>query len=233
MSVNEIGKMTNPQLKKALTTMVTAETTTEPTNQVLLEEIRNLRSEVAEIKNIKQEVKQLSTQLKDAYKIINQQQIFLEVLDSRERQKNLIITGLSEESDETGDGDDEKVRNVLTTAGYSHAFDVAAWEMKRLGQQNDQRKRPLRIVVENQGRRNAILEKAKNLKQAGGDYSRIYVKKDVHPAVRKEMARLRNREKEEKEKPENVGVNIYYDGKDRVLYRDGNIIDRYNPIFFK
>ncbi|KAK3872355.1 hypothetical protein Pcinc_022572 [Petrolisthes cinctipes] len=129
-----------------------------------------------------QEVQQLSTRLEDAYKIIHQQQMFLETLDARERRKNLIITGLSEESDEVG-GDDEKVRNVLLAAGHTQAYNTADWEMKRLGQQNEQRKRPLRIVVEQEERRKDILGKSKNLKQARGCFSQIYVRKDVHPAV--------------------------------------------------
>ena len=45
------------------------------------------------------------------------------------------------------------------------------------------------------------------------------------------MTRLRNREKEEKEKPENAGVNIEYDWRNRVLLRDGEVIDRYFPNF--
>ena len=62
--------------------------------------------------------------------------------------------------------------------------------------------------------------------------SSVYVMKDVHPAVRKEMARLRQREKDEKEKPENVGVTIVFDWKKRVLLREGSIIDKFSPHFF-
>ena len=97
---------------------------------------------------------------------------------------------------------------------------------------NASRKRPILLVVENQERRNAILDKAKNLKGAGPPFSNIYIKKDIHPAVRKELGRLRRREKEERDKPENQGTNIKYDAKERVLLRDGVIIDRYTPNFF-
>ena len=58
------------------------------------------------------------------------------------------------------------------------------------------------------------------------------MKKDQHPAIRKEAARLRAREKEEKEKPENVGADIVYDWKNRVLVRNGNVIDKFSPNFF-
>ena len=60
----------------------------------------------------------------------------------------------------------------------------------------------------------------------------MYIKKDVHPAIRRETARLRKREREEREKAENVGVNVTYDWKNRVLTRDGVVIDRFTPRFF-
>ena len=87
-------------------------------------------------------------------------------------------------------------------------------------------------MLDSQTQRDSILRMAKNLKNAGFSLSRIYVKKDVHPAVRKEAARLRHKEREEKDKSENVGVNIVYDWKNRVMLRDGVVIDRFTPNFF-
>lgn len=72
--------------------------------------------------------------------------------------------------------------------------------MKRLGQRNDRNKRPIHITVNDQNQRDSILRKAKNLKNATQPASSVFIKKDVHPAVRKETARLRRREREEKEK---------------------------------
>lgn len=63
--------------------------------------------------------------------------------------------------------------------------------------------------------------------------ARVYLKKDVHPAIRKEQTRLRNREKQEKGKPCNAASNISYDWKNRVLVRDGVVIDRFSPMFFQ
>ena len=70
------------------------------------------------------------------------------------------------------------------------------------------------------------------MKEKREPFNKIYIKKDVHPAVRKENNRLRSREKEEKDKPENVGINFDYDWKNRALLRDGVEIDRYSPQFF-
>ena len=46
---------------------------------------------------------------------------------------------------------------------------------------------------------------------------RVYVKKDVHPLVRKELSRLREVEKRERDKPENQGRNVRYDYKERKV----------------
>lgn len=105
------------------------------------------------------------------------------------------------------------------------------WDFKRLGQVTINRKRPILLVVESQQRRNAILDKARNLKTVGPPFSNAFIKQDIYPVVRKELGRLRRREKEEREKPEDQGTNIRYDATERVLLRDGVIIGRYAPSF--
>ena len=145
----------------------------------------------------------------------------------------MVITGLAEDADDIGGTDEEKVQKVYVEAtGYQENFSTASWEIKRLGQPNPTKKRPVLVVVDNERQRNGILRQARYLKSTPGPLSSVYVKKDAHPAVRKEMARLRSREREEKAKPENAGVNIVYDWKKRVLLRDGNVIDRFCPYFF-
>ena len=83
-----------------------------------------------------------------------------------------------------------------------------------------------------QKQRDAIVAVAKELNKAGERYSRIYIKKDIHPAVRKELGRLRKVAKEENEKAANQGHKIEYDHKNRVVTRDGIVIDRFLPKFF-
>ena len=77
LSLNEISRMTNAQLKRALTTLLDAERREDSPNAVLLEELRSLREEIAEVKELKQEVQRLSEGLDDAYKIIHNQQLYL------------------------------------------------------------------------------------------------------------------------------------------------------------
>ena len=85
-------------------------------------------------------------------------------------------------------------------------------------------------------RREQVLQKTANLKTYGPDnhpFRRVYVKKDVHPAVSKEWKRLHDLEKNEKEKPENQGVEIKFDKDTRQLLRDGVVIDRFAPAYFQ
>ena len=61
----------------------------------------------------------------------------------------------------------------------------------------------------------------------------MYIKKDVHPAFRKEMWRLYEAEKRERDRPENQGKTVIFDKEERVLTVDDVIIDRYNPQLFR
>lgn len=93
------------------------------------------------------------------------------------------------------------------------------------------RKSSIRITVKNQEERNKILKHAKHLKSAETLLSSVYINKGLQPAIRRKLKRLRDGEKEEKSKPENAGVNITSDWRNRVLLRDGDIIDRYSSSF--
>ena len=231
LAPNEIDKLKNAQLKQALATLI-GENKNEPSNAVLLEELRVVKQIVAEMATLKQKVSELSERLDDAYKVIHQQQLFLESLDNKERRCNIVITGVLEAEDELGETDDGKIQKVLEKAGCPETLDQSSWRVRRLGKPNERNKRPILISLKDQAQRDIILDSAKNLKNASAPFSTVYIKKDVHPAVRKETGRLRKREKEEKEKAENVGVNITYDWKNRVLLRDGVVIDRFMPRFF-
>ena len=174
----------------------------------------------------------LTDKLDYAFQIIHQQQLFLESLDNKERRCNLVITGVSENADNTGANDIEKLRNVLTAANFPTTIDPSTFTLRRLGQPNPTRPRPILATVELPQQRVTIIETAKNLKNAGESFARIYIKKDIHPMVRKEIGRLRKRERDEKNMPKNTGVNLSYEGKNRVLLKYGIIIDRFTPKFF-
>ena len=117
---NEIDKMKNAQLKQALSTLLNTQVQVndEPSNSVILDELRSLKGAVKEMAGLKQKVDSLSSKLDDAYKIIHQQQLFLESLDGKERRRNLIMMGVSEEPDDAGSTDMDKIQHVLAAARY-------------------------------------------------------------------------------------------------------------------
>ncbi len=94
------------------------------------------------------------------------------------------------------------------------------------------RRRPILLTLADRNQRICILDNANRLKNSGDNYSRIYIKKDVHPSVRNEWRRLRDAETAEKARPENVGCNIRLDTRERKLYKDLVVIDSWNPQSF-
>ena len=93
-------------------------------------------------------------------------------------------------------------------------------------------RRPILVTVASKIIRDNILQKTRQLKDAGDEYNRVYVKKDVHPSIRKEWKRLFDAEKTEKERPENAGCVVHFDKRERKLYVDGNVIDSWNLQYF-
>ena len=140
-----------------------------------------------------------------------------------------MLLGIPEEQESLGGAatEDAKIQKVLTTIGSS----VSARSSRRLGKVG-QRRRPILVTVASREDRDAVLERAKHLKEAGEIFRRIFIKKDTHPAVREEWKRLKNAEKTEKEKPDNIGCNIYINYKERQLIKDGEVIDKFNLMFF-
>lgn len=72
----------------------------------------------------------------------------------------------------------------------------------------------------------------KELKTTGENYARTYVKEDGHPSVRREWKGLRKAEARENNRPENVRCVITLDTRQRILYRDDDVINSWNSHFF-
>ena len=79
------------------------------------------------------------------------------------------------------------------------------------------KKPTLHIILNSQQERDTILHTAKELRNAGESYSNVYINKDIHPAVRKEIGRLKKKAKEESGKSENSESVIIYDPKNQVV----------------
>ena len=197
------------------------------TLQMILEELRLMREDRAkdraEVNELRQEVQCLKA-------VVTQQQRFAEQLDAYERQCNLIITGVPEgrESMDGATDDKTKCEKIMEAIGTPGVI----IDMRRLGNAQEGKKRPILVKTPCREARDTVLQNTKALKDAGGTYRHVYVKKDIHPAVRKEWRRLKDAEKSEKEKPCNQGCDIRLDTNKRELLRDGVIIDRWSPSFF-
>ena len=198
----------------------------EGTLQLILEELRKMRTERADERA---EVAKIREECKELRAVVAQQQRFMEQPDSRDRDCNLIITGVPEA--EAFDGvvnDIGKCRKILEVIGDTSV----PLDTTRLGKAEAGRNRPILAKVPSRAARDKILENTKELRAAGPAYRRIYVKKDLHPAIRKEWKRLRDVETAEKGKPVNQGCTIRLDYKKREITRDGVVIDKWSSSFF-
>ena len=200
----------------------------------VIKELADLRQAITSPGSvINTKMAELQQQVNVQAEIISKQQRFLEGLDRKERECNLVILGVPDTGAEL-DGETEdvdKVNKIWDAAGATS--EVVS--VRRLGDggaaggARPRRSRPILVTVRSKQDRDAVLNKAKNLKQCNTEaYKTIFIKKDVHPSVRAEWRRLREAEQAEKERPENIGCNIVFNAKERQLYKDGVVIDKWN-----
>ena len=102
--------------------------------------------------------------------------------------------------------------------------DVPVTAIHRLGKKEPTKNRATRVTLTNPGDRRNILNDTAKLK--------VYVRKDIHQAIRKELNRIRNSKKREMETPENQGRDVPYDIDTRCVTVGGLIVDRFCPQYF-
>lgn len=109
-------------------------------------------------------------------------------------------------------------------------------DVQRLGNRREEdgdepviHKRPLLVTVNHVGMRNTVLKNANKLKNEaeGSKFYKIFIKADELPAVRKEMNRLYQVYKTERDKPENIGFEVKLNRKERTVTRNGQVIDKF------
>ncbi len=238
-TLDELRRMTLPQLKALRKEDIHAILQKDDGNDFrkLQEGINEIKTKledevitkIAGIPKMRQEIDELRDTVNKQAAVIGQQQRFLEELDAKDRSHNMVITGVSEDRDLEGASTDQAKTEVVLRKLGSQGLQVQA---KRLGKATPGRSRPILVTLSSNTDRAALLGATKNLKTAGEAFKSIYVKKDVHPAVRKEWKRLYDAKTNEENKPENEGTNITLDARKRVLLRDGVVIDRWRPSFF-
>jgi hypothetical protein len=174
-------------------------------------------------------------------KSVLQQQKYLESLENMRRAKNVVVYGVTEGGMEYGDTtgentllqtDTEKINHVLKLLGKISAEVVS---IQRLGKQRPaetDRPRPILFTVNTTDERNSILSVAKKLKDGPKNVRKVFLKKDVHPAIRREYDRLRKVEKQERDKPDNESRDVKYNHENRTITIDGIVVDTFNPHLF-
>lgn len=158
------------------------------------------------------------------------QQRYLERMDAKERCKNLIVIGLGEDGMDLAGAktDNEKIKALFARTCPSESIPFTA---RRLGTARaDGSARPLLIVLDEEANRKLLLD-GKVALSKDAVFKDVKIKKDQHPAIRKEWYRLFKAETDEKNKAENAGCTITVDRTKRVLIRDGVVIDRFIPHF--
>ena len=218
MSANEDDVIARPRQEEKL--------------DLIVKDLAELRQMIMASENdSKRRIKELTETIEKQSEILFQHQLFLEQLDRQKRETNLVLFGVPDDQIalEGALTDDAKVQKIMGAIGIDP--DIMVRKHRRLGQseQGSNRPRPLLIGVDSKFIRDEVLEKSVRLKDLQIPYKKIFIKKDSHPGVRKEWKRLKEAEEEEKRKPSNVGCDIRLDYKERVLYKDGLVIDKWRP----
>ena len=202
------------------------------------EKVNNLeyvKNKMIDMEHLASEFKDLDQRLSESInemdKAQRNQQRFIEEMDAKSRRNNLVILGIPEETvaSPLGLTDEDRVLQTLEKTGVNVSMDNLS--LKRLGSSGtSSTPRPLLITLGNHKTCKEIVMNAKNLKYVS-DCASIFIRRDTHPALRYEANRIRIREREEKADPMNSNSKIRYDRKERVLLKNGRIIDRFCPSF--
>ena len=193
-------------------------------------ELKLLKEQPRTAENNNELEENLDLYMNNIHETLEYHQRYLEQIDNETRKKNLIFHGIPENStSDLGINDMEKVMSVIRETGYSS---LLKFKTERLGQEpgHQEKPRPILVKLENDEVQKQLLAKARHLRNKIG-FSKIYIKKDLHYTVRKELSRLKKRELQEKSDPRNFKNDIKLDLKDRVLRINGLMLDKSHPSF--
>ena len=237
---SQISRITKDDLINAILTPVSTDNASiEGKLAELIAEIREQRTEIRELKQsfadtearLNSRINDLESQAKVRDDLLKNQQDFCESVDRELRETKLVILGVPDEN-ESLDGattEDTKLAKVWDAVGES----PVVVSHKRLGRPDGQRRRPILVKVTTGAERDNILSKSRRLKEDGRDeVKKIFIKRDEHPAIRREWNRLRAVVRSELAKPENSGCNIRLDVKQRKVYKDESVIDSWRMFSF-
>ena len=195
------------------------------------EDIKILKESAAEVQRQKLQIDLLQKRcdkheetIETLKGVIAQQQRSLRFQDSEVRQKNLIVSGISE-SDITDSGgtyknDEEKIAALFREMGTQLP---AGYAIERLGKPSDQYARSIKLNVVSKTNRTDIAKKSNELRTKQVPWNKVYVNYDLHPADLEENKRLRRKKKALQNLEENKDKEIKIEKGNLMM--DGNIVD--------
>jgi hypothetical protein len=150
-------------------------------------------------------------------KTVLQQQECMERIEANRRDNNLIISGYLETKPDRL----EDIKEILSTIAGQ---EIIPKRVQRLGTSlNRTTPRQLLVVLADVEKRNAVLVKAKTLKD-NIDFKGVYLNADEPPMTRKENARLRKKAYDYRKLHPNSKIYI----KKGKLYMNEDVIDNFN-----
>ena len=210
----------------------------EKKNKELVEEVKAVKAENNLTKGSNVDIETKLAPFSEAVKkiapieqTIQNHQRYLDQVDAKKRETNVIITGVKERADGS-DNDKAKVQQILQAVGCNTIVPV---KVSRIGKKDegDERNRPILVVTDSNASQKEILKNKKNLKTNNEEFKSVYIKADEPLCVQKEWKRLKAVMKREKDAPTNVGCTIKIDYRKRELLRDEQVIDRFRSPFRK
>ena len=203
-----------------------------PLKEESSKKIVDLENKVAVLETENKQLKENTGIMSD---IIVGMQRSLNKLDSEERTKNLIVSGLPEDDtdghvfhDPSGPlaTDGLKIKAVLSKLQVPELNDnvLNNLTIERIGKVREGHKRLVKVVLPSVKIRNVILDNTKKLKTLAEPWSKVYVNKDLHPVYQQENRRISSRFKELKNDPGNTGKTVALT-KGKLLV-EGNVVDQ-------
>ena len=195
---------------------------------------KHFSTEIASLKNniqiLQSEKQKKDEEIQTLKYTITGMQKSINMIDSKERDMNVVIYGLPEEEIDTSGGilanDKEKIQHILQLV-ECRIFDGDAFstlEFERIGRPRENYNRVMKVKCGTRENRDEFIKNSNKLKEAEEMWKKVYIRKDEHPVYIAEKKRLRKKMFDLKKIEENESKEIVI--KDGKLLMDGVVVDK-------
>ena len=152
----------------------------------------------------------------------------LNSIDSKDRSRNIIIAGLTEEDittdDVTQSGDPSKIAFLLDKMGLNPALSEDPTKIERIGADTTGSKRRfIKVEFPDKTTRESVMKVTAKIKDLPEPWNKVYFNRDTHPVYQNESKRLRKKFKDLKTNHDNPESVQLVKGK---LTVDGVVVDK-------